>query len=215
MGDPAYVELTQFALQNGWKGEGTEFDILPLIVRSQEGKIFIESYDCGEVLEVKIRHPELSCFDQLNLKWHALPALSNLCLDAFGLLYPVVFSGWYMGTEIGCRNLSDTYRYNKLPDIAESMGLDTRNESILWRDRALLELNQAVIYSFKKSGVTIVDHHNASSEFMRFIKNEESYGRKVHADWSWIVPPMSGSLTPQFHMDFPDSEIKPAFVKWP
>ena len=34
------------------------------------------------------------------------------------------------------------------------MGLDTSRDRTLWRDRALLELNVAVLHSYEKAGVT-------------------------------------------------------------
>ena len=55
-----------------------------------------------------------------------MPALANMCLEIGGVCYPAApFNGWYMGTEIGARNLADPGRYNQLPEIAARMGLDT------------------------------------------------------------------------------------------
>ena len=68
-----------------------------------------------------------------------------------------------MGTEIGARDLGDENRYNQLPVIAEQLGLDTRNDSNLWKDHALLTLNEAVIWSFNQDGVRIVDPFSARS----------------------------------------------------
>lgn len=52
-------------------------------------------------------------FKELGLKWYALPAVSNMRLDCGGLEFTATaFNGWYMGTEIGCRNLSDANRLN-------------------------------------------------------------------------------------------------------
>ena len=80
-----------------------------------------------------------------------------------GVSYPAApFNGWYMGTEIGARNLGDTDRYDLVPTVAERMGLDTSDEATLWRDRALVELNRAVLHSFDQAGVTITDHHTES-----------------------------------------------------
>ena len=63
-------------------------------------------------------------------------------LEIGGIMYTAApFNGWYMGTEIGARNLADEGRYNKLPLIAKLMGQDTSSETTLWRDRALVELN--------------------------------------------------------------------------
>ena len=116
-----------------------------------------------------------------------------------GIDFPAApFNGWYMGTEIGSRDLGDEARYDMLPVIAEKMGIDRRRDP-LWKDRALVELNAAVIFSYEQAGARIVDHHRASSEFMEFAAREMKAGRAVSADWSWIVPPMSGSATPVFH----------------
>ena len=47
-------------------------------------------------------------------------------LEIGGIDYPMApFNGWYMGTEIGARNLADQDRYNLLPKVAEIMELDT------------------------------------------------------------------------------------------
>jgi nitric-oxide synthase, brain len=70
-------------------------------------------------------------------------------LDVGGLEFTACpFNGWYMGTEIG-RDFADINRYNKLPIIAEKMGLDTMTNMSLWKDRALIELNYAILYSFQ------------------------------------------------------------------
>ena len=76
--------------------------------------------------------------------------------------------------------------------------LDKNN---LWKDRALVELNQAVLYSFRKAGVKIIDHHSASKQIMQFMRQEEKEGRDETADWSWIVPPVSGSTMEVFHTE--------------
>jgi Nitric oxide synthase, oxygenase domain len=53
-----------------------------------------------------------------------------------------------MGTEIGARNLADVDRYDLLPVVASRLGQDITKERSLWRDRALVELNLAVLHSF-------------------------------------------------------------------
>jgi nitric-oxide synthase len=121
------------------------------------------------------------------------------------------FNGWYMGTEIGARNLADTDRYDLLPYIGARMGLDTSSERTLWRDRALVELNRAVLHSFERAGVTIADHHTESERFLTHLAREEAAGRSCPADWSWIVPPMSGSLTRVFHRYYDTDELVPNF----
>lgn len=61
----------------------------------------------------------------------------------------------YMGPEIAARNFGDVYRYNLLQVVAEQMGLDTSNNASLWKDRAMIELNVAVLHSFKVCGVAL------------------------------------------------------------
>ena len=154
---------------------------------------------CAQALEVPLTHPTLPWFADLGLKWYAVPILSDMRLRVGGIDFPAApFNGWYMGTEIGSRDLGDEARYDMLPAIAEKMGIN-REHDPLWKDRALVELNAAVIFSYEQAGVRIVDHHRASSEFMEFAAREMKAGRAVSADWSWIVPPMSGSATPVFH----------------
>jgi nitric-oxide synthase len=165
------------------------------------------------VLEVPIAHPDYLWFADLELRWHALPAVSNMGLEIGGVTYTAApFNGWYMNTEIGARNFSDTDRYNLLPVIAERMGLDTRNDRTLWKDRAMVELNVAVLHSFAAHGVTMVDHHAASRQFIKHLENEVEAGRAVSADWDWIVPPLSGSATPVFHRTYETAHRSPRFT---
>ena len=105
------------------------------------------------------------------------------------------------------RDLGDTGRYNVLPELAERMGLLQPKKDRLWKDRALVELNEAVLHSFIEDGVRIVDHHRASSEFMRFVSMEKKQGRLVSGNWSWLVPPMSGSATEVFHHNWKDQSL--------
>lgn len=212
IGDPINVELTKRAIELGWKGKGGRFDLLPLIIQmpNRPPKMFEVPEDA--VVMVPITHPDLPWFEELELKWHALPAIADMAMDAGGLLHTAVpFSGWYMDNEIGSRNFGDTDRYNLLPIIADKLGMSTRSDRTLWKDRALLELNVAVIHSFRQAGATLVDHHTASVEFMRFASQEEQLGRVPRADWSWIVPPMSGSSCPVFHREYVNEEVKPNF----
>ena len=95
------------------------------------------------------------------------------------------------------------------------MGCYHPDEASLWKDRALVELNIAVLHSFRQAGATIVDHHTASQEFLKFIEQEHHQGRCAETDWSWVVPPMSGATTPLFHLGFSNRQIKPAIVGYP
>jgi nitric-oxide synthase, bacterial len=213
-GDPAYAGFTERALELGWTGgRGTPFDVLPLVIDDGVGEPELFELPPDAVLEVQLRHPKHEWFADLGLRWHAVPALANMCLEIGGICYPAApFNGWYMGTEIGARNLADVTRYNLLSVVAERMGLDVTNERSLWRDAVLVELNIAVLHSFDAAGVTMADHHAESRRFLTHLEREERCGRKVPADWSWIVPPMSGATTPVFHRYYDELELKPAYV---
>lgn len=88
-----------------------------------------------------------------------------------------------MDTEIAVRDLADRQRLNILPVIAKEMGLDTTSNASLWKDRAVLEVNTAVLYSFQQANVTIVDHYTASESFMTHLKNENRLRGGCPADW--------------------------------
>ncbi|MEV7969085.1 nitric oxide synthase oxygenase [Sphaerisporangium sp. NPDC088356] len=216
IGDARNADLTASALRLGWAGgPGTRFDVLPLVI--EDGHMsspLLATIPGDAVLEVPLAHPAYPWFERLGLRWHAVPVISNMCLEIGGICYPCApFNGWYMGTEIGARNLADEDRYNLLPLVAERLGLDTSNERTLWKDHALVELNVAVLHSFGQAGVTITDHHTEARRFISHLEREERAGRVCPADWSWIVPPLSGSLTPVFHRYYDDVQLTPAFVQ--
>ncbi|MGX2998592.1 nitric oxide synthase oxygenase [Streptomyces sp. JNUCC 64] len=217
LGDPANTALTDLVRRLGWPGgPGTAFDVLPLAVRGDDGTSRWLPLPADAVREVALRHPALPWFAELGLRWHAVPAVSAMDLEIGGVRYPAApFNGWYMGTEIGARNLADTDRYDLLPEIARRLGLDTSSDRTLWKDRALVELNVAVLHSFDRAGVTVTDHHTESRRFLTHLDREERQGRAVGADWSWIVPPISGSATPVFHRTYDDTPRTPAFVHRP
>nr|WP_296075818.1 nitric oxide synthase oxygenase [uncultured Actinoplanes sp.] len=212
VGDPRQQRFTAAMRGFGWQGKGEQFDVLPLAIETPAEGLRLYELPERAVREVPITHPELTWFAELGLRWHAVPAISNMRLTIGGVHYPLApFNGWYMGTEVGARNLADADRYDMLPVVAERMGLDTSRESTLWRDRALVELNRAVLWSFEKAGVKMTDHHTESQRFLKHIENEEKAGRRVPADWTWIVPPMSGGLTPVFHRYYDEMDLRPAF----
>ncbi|MGG4147030.1 nitric oxide synthase oxygenase [Paenibacillus algorifonticola] len=213
IGDPASLSFTKACEALGWKGAGTRFDVLPLVIQKQGEEPKLYELPEGLALEIPLSHPELESFAELGLRWYAVPFIADMQLEIGGISYTAApFNGWYMGTEIGARNLADTDRYNQLPIVARLMGLDMTTNTSLWKDRALVELNTAVIHSFKKHGASIVDHHTAAEQFTRFEKQEKQQGRAVTGRWSWLIPPMSPATTAVWHRSYEDTELKPAYL---
>lgn len=59
--------------------------------------------------------------------------------------------------------------------------------------------------------MTIVDHHSATESFIKHMENEYRCRGGCPADWVWIVPPMSGSITPVFHQEMLNYRLTPSF----
>ncbi|KAK3768095.1 hypothetical protein RRG08_004637 [Elysia crispata] len=212
LGDPANVEFTELCTNMGWKPKHGRFDILPLVLSAAGSDPELFDIPPELVMEVNMKHPKYPWFAELGLKWYALPAVSAMLFDCGGLEFPACpFNGWYMGTEIGARDLCDTARYNITEEVAVKMGLDTRKSTNLWKDRVLVEVNIAVLYSFQTAGVTITDHHSASESFIKHMDNEHKLRGGCPADWVWVVPPMSGSLTEVFHQEMLVYKMKPSY----
>ena len=218
IGDPATADVTRLARDLGWPGGRPpgRFDVLPLLVQEAGAPVTLHELPADAVLEVVIGHPELGWFAGLGLRWYGVPVISDMYLDVGGICYPAApFNGWYMCTEIGSRDLGDAGRYDQLPVIARRMGLSTASDRTLWKDRALTELNLAVLHSFSAAGVTIADHHTESVRFLRHLEREEREGRVCPADWTWIVPPAASSATPVFHRYYQELDQSPNFYRHP
>ncbi|KAJ8872955.1 hypothetical protein PR048_026571 [Dryococelus australis] len=211
LGDPNSVEFTEVCTKLGWRGHGTSWDILPLVLSANGDDPDFFDIPPDLVLQLPLTHPKYDWFEELNLRWYTVPAVSGMLFDCGGIEFPAApFNGWYMSTEIG-RNLCDPHRYNVLENVAVRLGLDTRTSVSLWKDRALVEVNLAVLHSFQACNVTIVDHHTAAESFMKHYENEMKLRRGCPADWVWIVPPMSASLTPVFHQEMALYQLKPSY----
>jgi len=212
LGDPDSLEFTQYCQSLGWTSSLTPFDVLPLVI--QQGGEEPEWFNVPEdkVLRVPISHPEYGWMEKLGIQWYAIPVISDMRLEMGGISFHCApFNGYYMLSEIAVRNLADDQRYNLLPVISEKMNLDTRHSKSLWKDKALLALQEAVLFSYQERGVSLIDHHTASEQFMDFCKLEQSKGRSVQADWSWIVPPTAGSTMRVFHQEWNNAVISPNF----
>ena len=214
LGDPMNADLTKLAMSLGWipPANPSPFDLLPIIIQVGE-KLNYYELPKEEVSEVLIRHPKYPFLEKMNLRWYAVPIVSDMIFATGSALHSCApFSGHYLGTEIGARNLADSDRYNLLPEVATRLGLDTTSRRSLWKDHALVVLNEAVLWSFDNDGVRISDHHSQSDEFLKFCEHEAKEGRDVSAEWSWIVPPISGSATSVFHRNYDQKPVYPNFL---
>lgn len=210
VGDPKNVELTDLAQALGWEGRGTPFDVLPVMIRIGDATPRLYELPDDEVVQVPLEHPERPAFAAMGLRWFAVPAVADMALDLGGVQYAAAPSnGFYMGTEIGSFNLSDPRRYDLLPAIAERLGIPTGADNPLWRDQAMVEANRAVLHSFRRAGVRILDHHTLSDYFRRFQADEQRQNRPVYGHWPWIVPPMSANLSDIWH----DAKLKKVILK--
>ncbi|MBW4612479.1 MAG: nitric oxide synthase oxygenase [Desmonostoc vinosum HA7617-LM4] len=214
LGDPANLALTNAIVKKmGWQPPEprSAYDILPLVIEvpGREPKMY--HWQPEEVLEVPIEHPTIPEFRDMGMRWYAIPAISNFSVHIGGIHYGCMpFNGWYMDTEI-MRDFLDEYRYNKMEEIAQVLKLDTSSEQTLWRDRVALELNIAILHSFQKAKVTMVDHQTASRQFLTHDLREKKAGRECPGDWGWVVPAAGGSTCPVWHHQMRDFYLEPAY----
>jgi nitric-oxide synthase len=211
LGDPRLVGFTDLAVRLGWTPPSppSRWDVLPWVLETRTAPPRVYPLPRRAVLEVPLRHPECG---ELDLRWYAVPVVANMRLHIGGVDYSAApFNGYYLGDEIGSRNLADIDRYDQLPALAARLGLATHDERSLWRDQALVELNRAVVHSFDAARVSLADHHSEARRFMRFAEREVQAGRCPYADWSWINSHVAPPLTPTFHRLWTNEEHQPNF----
>jgi len=215
LGDPAHYDFTRTVQSLGWAPpiEKSRFDMLPVVIREPQGNPHVYVLPNAYQREVPLALEAQPKFAELDLKWHAVPFISNMVLSIGGIDYPTApFNGYYMTTEIGSRDLCDERRYNLLQEIADKLEISTnQDENPFWRDEVMLLCNRATQESFDKAGVRMIDHHTASDQYAKFELREQSAGRIPSGDWAWIVPPMSGSACHVFHLEMTDLKAVPNF----
>jgi nitric-oxide synthase len=214
LGDPRQQGFTELAVRLGWTPPATRsrWDVLPWVVETRSAPPRVYPLPRRAVLEVALSHPEYDWLRELDLRWYAVPVIANMRLHIGGVDYSAApFNGFYLGDEIGSRNLADADRYDQLPVLGARLGLPVHDERSLWRDRALVELNRAVLHSFDVARVSLADHHSEARHFMRFAAREQDAGRCAYADWSWINSHLAPPLTPTFHRLWTNEEHQPNF----
>ena len=204
--------MLQFCEKLGWKGNNGKFDVLPIILSNDGNPKYYQLPD--EIIsKVQIKHPSIKAIDDLNLQWFGVPMVSGMLFEVGGLQFPAVpFNGWFVSVEI-LRNLMEPSRFALQKVIADAIGCSTTSNLTLWKDKVALELNTALLHSFNLAGVTLVDQHTVSEQFADHFKNEMAERGGCPADWVWLVPSQSGSLTPLYHQEFLNYHLSPSFEK--
>jgi nitric-oxide synthase len=179
MGDARNIDFTDSVEALGWRHPlpRSAFDHLPLVVSAglQDPQVFTIPREV--VHEVPLTHPDLPWFADLGLRWPAVPVIGNMRLRIGGVDYPAApFNTWFVGTDIGTRSLSDESAYAMLRPVAVHLGLDTSTDRTLWRDRATLELNRAVLHSFDTARVTITDHYAETQHRLAWLRSRRNRG---------------------------------------
>uniref|UniRef100_A0A8B9JGV2 Nitric oxide synthase n=1 Tax=Astyanax mexicanus TaxID=7994 RepID=A0A8B9JGV2_ASTMX len=189
-------------IQQGWKAPKGRFDVLPLLLQANGNDPELFEIPDDLVLEVNITHPKFPVKS------------SGLLMSLVGVFFlRVVYRGYFRRWHT-CKETEMIFRCLET-EVATMMGLDTRKTSSLWKDQALVEINIAVLYSYQVSKVTIVDHHSATESFIKHMENEYRVRGGCPGDWVWIVPPMSGSITPVFHQEMLNYRLTPSFEYQP
>jgi nitric-oxide synthase len=174
LGDARYSGFTAEVQRLGWKppSQRGRFDHLPLVVETAHEGVKLVTVPRDVVQEVPLEHPEFPWFVELGLRWHTVPLISNMQLLIGGIRYPAApFNTWFVGTEIGTRGLADENAYGITRHVAERLGMDTSSERTLWRDRAIVEINRAVLFSFDSARVRITDHHSEALHRLAWLRS--------------------------------------------
>jgi nitric-oxide synthase len=214
VGDQRYAGFTSMLRDMGWRppAQPSRFDVLPWLIKTSDERPRIVPVPPAAVLEVSITHPTLPWFAELGLRWHAVPTISNMRLRIGGLDYSCApFNGFYLVDEIATRNFGDSDRYDQLALVGQRMGLDTGSDTNFWQMRAAVELNTAVLHSFRAAGVRMAEPVAESALMAEFARREESAGRRVFGDWSWINGHLGSVFGPSWHRYYDTEEPNPNF----
>ncbi|KAI9342808.1 hypothetical protein BDR26DRAFT_965659 [Obelidium mucronatum] len=209
LGDPANKEITAHIMKLGWTPPAprTAFDALPVVLELPGQAPVMHELSKDSLVWVDIEHPTNINFKDLNLRWCAVPAITGFNLSLGGIDYVCCpFNGWFMETEI-TRNLWERYQVG--PEMAGIFGLDTSD--LYWKDIAFVELSKAVLHSFQKAKLSMLDHVSSCSQFRTHIEREREAGREVPAQWSWVVPSMGGALNSLWHREMREFTMYPQY----
>lgn len=150
------------------------FDVLPLVYKIP-GKTLPEVHVLSDdnIYEVDLEHPTNDAFASLGLRWTAMPSFTTQTLTVGGINYQnAPMNGVFISTEVAQMLME---RFNVGPDIAEVFGFDMKKDPF-WRQAAMLELERAVVFSFRSCGVHIIDPHAAGEMFCSHVRASRDQG---------------------------------------
>lgn len=122
----------------------------------------------------------------------------------------LVFASQCAGSSLPPVTCSDSYSH-RWPVKKVGLGLKCCPSSTVCADRLLLHVHSLPPFLFQKRNVTIMDHHSAAESFMKYMQNEYRIRGGCPADWVWLVPPISGSITPVFHQEMLNYILSPFY----
>jgi nitric-oxide synthase len=217
LGDAATIPLTELAERLGWSpADRGHFDVLPLLIQASDGELSAHPLPAELAGDLAIEHPAFPALSDLALRWYRFPTVSDVTLSVGGVTYPFApFSGWYVAPELSARDFTDPDRYDRLSAIATAFGFDPGESDSLWKDRTMIELTDAVLWSYARAGVRMDSHHRACERFHKYVGSQRRRGVETSAEWAWIIPPISAAATPVYRDTYTPVEAWPNFVRKP
>jgi nitric oxide synthase oxygenase domain/subunit len=76
LGDPVNVEFTDLCISLGWTPKYGRWDVLPLVVMNDGGEPVWRDIPAKYAKEIKVTHPTLDWFEELDLRWFDHPPVS-------------------------------------------------------------------------------------------------------------------------------------------
>lgn len=186
-GDPLNVSLTEYLEANGlWEAPeiSSPFDVLPLVYKIPgKNKPDVHILSDDNIYEVDLEHPSNDAFSSLGLRWTAMSSCSTQSLLIGGIEYQnAPFNGVFVSTEIAQMLME---RFNVGPDIAEVFEIDMESDPF-WREAAMLELERAIVHSFRSNGVRIIDPQSAGEMFCSCVRTLRNQGIDTPIDFRMI-----------------------------
>jgi sulfite reductase alpha subunit-like flavoprotein len=186
----------------------SSFDVLPLVYKIPgRMKPVVHMLSDDNIYEVDLEHPTNEDFASLGLRWTAMPSFAKHTMRIGGIVYQnAPFNGVYVSSEIA-QLLMD--RYNVGSDIADLFGYNPDTDPF-WQQAAMLELERAIVHSFRSNGVAIIDPHAAGENFCKFVLGQREQGHDTSIDWR-MIGGLAGPCSEAWDLEERPLEMAPSF----